>query len=151
MRRHVQFATLTALLAGASGAAQTAPVPYAASGYGKVGTAGCSSAYCFVKIGRVVPAGKRLTITHVGATYRLIRPSAETSVYIDIANGSVFGMPLPVPQTAGGLSYTVSTPITVFIDAGYQPTVTVTGPNLATTPAKQANVYVVITGYLSPM
>ena len=102
------------------------------------GQSTCSQFVCLV-VFPAVPAGKRLEVNYVSALFGAPNGSATVSVKPD-SSFFTLGVYLPLPQTYGFGTYVGGSPVTLFVDAGNNPTVALGGlnVNLSSTSAQVA-------------
>jgi hypothetical protein len=91
-----------------------------------------------------VPAGKRLVVSHVSATYSMNAGASEAIVSL---GASLFDtIDLPAPVFVGFNRYVASSPITYYFETGQTPYVFITGSSVITNNTGHAS----IVGYLVP-
>ncbi|HMH13355.1 MAG TPA: hypothetical protein VK578_09625 [Edaphobacter sp.] len=109
----------------------------------------CTSFYCLVSF-KPVPAGYRLVITHVSGRFKLGNGNAGGTVagVTVTSDGESFGdgLSLPAPIYVGFSSYTASSPVTYYVEAGKTPEVLFEGQFVTTDGSYTATATVV--GYL---
>ena len=101
-----------------------------------------NSFYCQIAF-PPVPAGKRLVVTQVSATYSL--NSGATEAIVEIGNGLFNTMDIPT-VSVGNLRYVASAPITYYFEPGETPYIFITGSSVITSNTGHAS----IIGYLVP-
>jgi hypothetical protein len=99
--------------------------------------------YCQIAF-PVVPAGKRLVVTYVSATYSM--NAGATEAIVSLGKGLFDTMDLPAPVNVGGNRYVASGPVTYYFEAGEIPYVFITGSSVVTNNTGHASVI----GFLVP-
>lgn len=99
--------------------------------------------YCQIAF-PAVPAGKRLVVTHVSATYSMTTGAVEAIV--SLGKNLFDTMDLPAPVNVGGNRYVASSPVTFYFEPGDTPYVFITGSSVITNNTGHASVI----GYLVP-
>jgi hypothetical protein len=117
--------------------------PYQQSIIFNQGSNTCSTYVCLVSL-PAVPAGKRLEVTYVSYLYGV--PGGGASVSIQPNNGFfTLGAYLPLPQSYGFGTYVGGAPVTLYVEAGQNPTVALGGVNVS---SSSTSAQVTVVGHL---
>ena len=92
----------------------------------------------------VVPAGKRLVVTHASGTYSMNAGATQAIVSIGTNIGNTLDLPAPI--NVGSDRYVASSPVTYYFEAGETPIIFITGGSVITSNTGHAS----IIGYLVP-
>jgi hypothetical protein len=107
------------------------------------GASTCTAFVCLVSL-PAIPAGKRLQVTYVSYLYGA--PSGNARVSIKPDNGPFTqGAYLPLPQSNGANVYAGGSPVTLYVEAGNNPTVSLEGLNVA---SSSTSAQVMVVGHL---
>ncbi len=117
--------------------------PYQQSIIFNQSTTTCTTFVCIVPL-PAVPAGKRLEVTYVSYLYGVPGGGAHVSIKPDSAFFTL-GAYLPAPQSNGGTTYVGGAPVTLFVEAGNNPTVSLEGVNVA---SSSTSAQVMVVGHL---